>query len=241
MAIESLNCPNCGGGVASDSTRCEFCRSRLKTHACPACLGLMFFGSEHCPRCGKAAVATETFTEENIGDCPRCGIKLIKLEIGDIVLRECSRCEGLWSDARTFEHICADREGHGAMIQWAGAKLHSAVAKVPVQYVPCPDCETLMNRSNFARSSGVVIDICKQHGVWFDAEELPRIIEFIHAGGMDRARQKEKLQLDENRRDLQQKEYMRSLDTKNSFGFSEKNWDTNTTISIRDFIRILFD
>jgi Zn-finger nucleic acid-binding protein len=59
-----------------------------------------------------------------------------------------------------------------------------------------------MNRSNFARSSGVIIDLCKQHGVWFDADELPKIIEFIDKGGLARARQKEKMALEEERAKL---------------------------------------
>ena len=59
-----------------------------------------------------------------------------------------------------------------------------------------------MNRSNFARSSGVIIDICKQHGVWFDADELPKIIAFINKGGLSRQREKEKMAIEDERRKL---------------------------------------
>jgi Zn-finger nucleic acid-binding protein len=126
-------------------------------------------------------------------------------------LRECERCDGIWADAKTFENICADRESNASVMQWANAKNQPVVKKDKIQYIPCPDCKTLMNRNNFARSSGIVVDICKQHGLWFDADELPQIIEFIHSGGLDRARQKEKMQLEEEVRDLRQKEYARSL------------------------------
>ncbi|HEX8267187.1 MAG TPA: hypothetical protein VF596_17430 [Pyrinomonadaceae bacterium] len=47
MKIESLNCPNCGAAVSSDSPQCAFCHSRLKTKACPSCFGLMFLGNRH--------------------------------------------------------------------------------------------------------------------------------------------------------------------------------------------------
>jgi len=59
-----------------------------------------------------------------------------------------------------------------------------------------------MNRSNFARSSGVIIDICKQHGVWFDADELPKIIAFITKGGLAKQREKEKMSIEDERRKL---------------------------------------
>jgi Zn-finger nucleic acid-binding protein len=56
-----------------------------------------------------------------------------------------------------------------------------------------------MNRQNFARVSGVILDVCKGHGVWFNQGELRRIVEFIREGGMERARSREKLELREER------------------------------------------
>ena len=49
-----------------------------------------------------------------------------------------------------------------------------------------------MNRINFAKCSGVVVDICKGHGTWFDAQELSAIVQFIRDGGLEVARQREK-------------------------------------------------
>jgi Zn-finger nucleic acid-binding protein len=209
--------------------------------ACLKCLGLMFQGSKHCPKCGADAVAAEVIPEDKMGDCPRCKVRLSLLRIGDeIRLRECQRCEGVWSDAVTFENICADRESHAVVMQWSGAK-QNVPQKSAIQYVPCPDCKQLMNRNNFARSSGVIIDICKSHGVWFDAEELPKIVEFIHAGGLDRARQKEKMQIDEDRRDLQQKQYMAHLDRVYHGKPEPHDWNSDVVRSIKDFVSMLFD
>ncbi len=244
MQIESLNCPNCGAAVMSDAVQCNFCRSRLKTMACPECLALMFQGSKHCPKCGIPAVAAQSIPEEKLGECPRCKVRLSLLQITDITLRECQRCDGLWSDAVTFENICAERESHAAVMQWLQgpqAKQDHTLPKTAIQYVPCPDCKQLMNRNNFARSSGVIIDVCKSHGAWFDAEELPRIIEFIHAGGLDKARQREKSQIDEDRRDLQQKQYMASLETRHQGGRQAHDWNSDVVRSIRDFVAMLFD
>jgi Zn-finger nucleic acid-binding protein len=60
-----------------------------------------------------------------------------------------------------------------------------------------------MNRINFARCSGVVVDVCKGHGTWFDRDELSRIVEFIRGGGLDAARAREKAALEEERRQLE--------------------------------------
>lgn len=203
---EALNCPNCGGAVTSDKTKCEFCGSRLKTVGCAACLGMMFLGSKFCGHCGVAAYRAELLDEANAGDCPRCRVKLQSLKIDAIGIRECERCGGFWSDGQTFESICANKEHQASVLGFSESYVHEATAQLAVSYVPCPDCKQLMNRSNFAKSSGVIVDLCKQHGVWFDAGELPKIIEFIEKGGLDRAREKEKISIQDERSRLRDEE-----------------------------------
>jgi Zn-finger nucleic acid-binding protein len=44
-----------------------------------------------------------------------------------------------------------------------------------------------MNRVNFGKRSGVIVDVCKEHGVWFDRGELTQAIEFVAKGGLDDA------------------------------------------------------
>ena len=43
-----------------------------------------------------------------------------------------------------------------------------------------------MNRRNYAGASGVIIDLCRTDGIWFDADELARILVWIRAGGVER-------------------------------------------------------
>lgn len=217
-SAEALNCPNCGSAVAADKTKCEFCGSRLKTVGCSACLGLMFLGSKFCGHCGKAAHPARLLESSDNGLCPRCKTSLQSLEIGDVPVRECERCGGFWSDAATFEAICADKERQAAVIGFSTGYAHTTSIPPTVSYVPCPDCKQLMNRSNFARSSGVIIDMCKQHGVWFDAGELPKIIEFIDKGGLDRAREKEKIALQDERSRLRDEERRLAMISRRSGG-----------------------
>lgn len=199
MQPEALNCPNCGGAVESDKTQCEFCNSRLKTVACTSCLGLMFLGNRFCGHCGTRASDVELIADEDAGDCPRCKQDLQSLQLGATRIRECTKCGGFWAGIDTFENLCADKEQQSAVLNFISAHPAASSHPVAINYVPCPDCKQLMNRSNFARSSGVIIDLCKLHGVWFDANELPKIIAFIDKGGLGRAREKEKIALEEER------------------------------------------
>ena len=245
MKIEALNCPNCGAAVSSDSAECRFCGSRLKTVACPACFGLMFSGSAHCPRCGEKAVAPQILQKENLGNCPRCKVRLSRLQIERINLRECEKCGGLWAAVETFETICAERESRAAVLDSvltaaAAARAFENKSPVKVNYVPCPDCKQLMNRSNFAASSGVIIDLCKKHGVWFDVEELPKIVEFVRQGGLDRARRKEKLHLEDERSRLRFERYQLAAE-RNRIDDPHNTSDSASSLAIREFIGFLFD
>ena len=53
-------------------------------------------------------------------------------------------------------------------------------------YIKCPVCGDMMNRVNFGRRSGVIVDVCIDHGTWFDAEEIDRVAAFIASGGLAR-------------------------------------------------------
>jgi Zn-finger nucleic acid-binding protein len=238
MQPEALNCPNCGGAVTSDKTQCAFCKSRLKTVGCPSCLGVMFLGSKFCSHCGAMAAVAELIDKENPGKCPRCKIDLSILAIDAIPIRECEKCGGFWLGVVTFETLCSNQEQQSAVLSFIGNRTPESTKQAPINYVPCPDCKQLMNRSNFARSSGVIIDLCKQHGVWFDADELPKIIDFIHGGGMARAREKEKIALDDERSNLRDEQRRFEMMERRSGGgrFSDPDKETG----IGTFIDFLF-
>jgi hypothetical protein len=49
-----------------------------------------------------------------------------------------------------------------------------------------------MHRRNFGGLSGVIVDICTLHGIWFDAGELPSVLAFVEGGGLERSRLRER-------------------------------------------------
>ncbi len=167
---------------------------------------MMFLGSKHCPHCG-AAAEREAEVVSAGRNCPRCKTELRIANVGDTKVLECARCLGLWLTTPAFEKICADREQDSAILGSASlTTFDRSVPETKVSYIPCPECRQLMNRANFARCSGVIIDLCKQHGAWFDRDELSRIVSFIRAGGLDMAREKEKRSIEEERRKLAQQQ-----------------------------------
>jgi len=123
------------------------------------------------------------------------------LTLGDVDVRECGACGGLWLDPATLQRLCDAREQHAAITGMLAGRVPTAGAPTDtVRYVPCPSCRKLMNRVNFARSSGVIMDVCKSHGVWLDRGELERVVGFIDAGGLTIAREHDRLQTAEEER-----------------------------------------
>ncbi len=239
MKPQALNCPNCGAAVSSDKTQCEFCKSRLKTIGCEKCLNLMFLGNKFCGHCGASAVAAQISDETKCGNCPRCKTDLEFVTIGSNNIRECNRCGGFWTNAATFENICANQEEQSAVLTFIASDAHPDSHPAKISYVPCPDCSQLMNRSNFARSSGVIIDMCRNHGVWFDADELPKIIEFINKGGLTRAREKEKIALEDERRKLRDDQRRMTQMESRSGGGRFENGDNSSILD--GILRVFFD
>src|SRR5438876_1658757 len=115
MQAQTLNCPNCGAAISSDSPQCRYCESKLATIACPSCFAMMFIGSRYCPHCG-AAPAEATAAPLSVLKCPRCKIDMTSITIGAEPMRECERCGGLWVEVAVFEKICANKEEHSAVL-----------------------------------------------------------------------------------------------------------------------------
>ncbi len=192
----------CGAAVASSATRCEHCGARLATVACPSCFGMIFQGAKFCPHCGAPVEREEIGAAKE--KCPRCGVEMKTVQLGKTTLLECPQCEGTWVDAASLERIQADSESQAAVL---GNAQHlpdsdSAPLEEKIRYLPCPVCQKLMNRVNFAHCSHVVVDVCKAHGTWFDKDELRQIVEFIRGGGLEQAREREIAKLEQERREL---------------------------------------
>jgi Zn-finger nucleic acid-binding protein len=137
----------------------------------------------HCSGCGWE-LGLEPVTEPGTLVCPTCGEGhvLSVVRAGSGVLHDCGRCGGQFVPHAPLRQMLASREWIGELSLQAAARLPAA--DVRVHYVPCPVCAALMARNNFGKKSRVIVDICRRHGVWFDAGELPRVLAFVRSGGL---------------------------------------------------------
>ena len=234
MPAEALNCPNCGASVSSESSLCEFCKTRLKTVACTHCLRMMFAGSQFCQHCGAIAAPLNVSLDDDSVKCPRCGRSLRQVDVEGTTMRTCEDCDGVWMSNEVFETVCADAERRSAVLGYFRQRPDHHLGPTKVNYVPCPYCRELMNRANFARASGVIIDVCKRHGAWFDADELPAIIEFVQKGGMEIARQRQLREIEDERQRLRTER----LDPSGSAIIGSSQDADN--LGIRSFVKALF-
>ena len=202
MSEPALRCPGCGAPAGADAASCDYCGSALATVTCASCFAPMFVGSRFCARCG-AEVTRELLSEDTPLPCPRCREPMQALRLGGTTARECSACGGLWLDPASLQRLSDAREERADVISVLAARMPTlSTPPDVVRYVPCPSCGKLMNRRNFAQSSGVVLDVCARHGVWLDRGELERVLGFVSSGGLARARAREHERLVEERRRL---------------------------------------
>jgi Zn-finger nucleic acid-binding protein len=186
----------------------------------------MFAGSAYCPTCGTRLSTPSAQSSSN--PCPGCDNILEIVDIGDISLLECRGCDGVWISAADFERVCADREARASVL--GRLRRPPIAAGEPatsreIHYRPCLVCGKMMNRVNFERVSGTVIDVCRGHGAFLDTGELHAIATFIMEGGLDRARQREKEDLADERRRL---ELLRTLDARRH----PSEWDERSSFGL---------
>ena len=190
----ALVCTHCGGAVGVHEEVCSFCSAKIseedrrKTTLCPACFTRIDDDSKHCRSCA-LEINPQALTPLPVDrDCPRCegGLRVRSLGVADVI--ECGECQGIWLTPKVFERVCdqAHRAGLDTNLGFIDAAGRAERKLEPVKYIPCMTCGELMQRRQYRagdRSSHVVIDLCRKHGIWLDNEELEKIVSFLQAGG----------------------------------------------------------
>jgi Zn-finger nucleic acid-binding protein len=162
---------------------------RLDSVRCQKCFSLQPPGTFECVRC-KRSLDLEPLLDATDAPCPRCKHPLESLPGIGARVHECPRCGGIFVPRDTLAEILCDAEISGALPPDGSAR--RSIEPGEVRYVPCPLCHATMNRVNFGKVSGVIVDVCKAHGTWFDAGELTRVVAFAGAGGLAKTRERER-------------------------------------------------
>jgi len=190
---EAIECPSCGGRLRIGVRACPFCRSSVGTTRCTECLAWNSAEAAFCQQCGRDLHAGEPDECRSTSRvCPGDGGPLVTRRYADWDIDECDGCGGVFVVASTLDCLLADRETthHGLRLALPKPSPPSDGSNElsPIAYPKCPECRVPMMRRNFARISGVLVDVCNEHGVWFDAGELSAVLTFVARGGWDNPR-----------------------------------------------------
>ena len=193
-------CPGCAVRLPRAARYCHGCGIAIDLSAskpggpsdrgCPACADGTLLRSRRLGDVG--AAGTEGAAERRLGS-----------------VLECPHCAGLWIGSDAFGRLeveakrtatldaglqqspippppkpTATNAGSAALQSGPRSKSSDRL------YRECVVCGHLMNRRNYARRSGVILDVCRDHGIWFDEKELESILEWIRRGGWEREEQR---------------------------------------------------
>ena len=198
-AALAMRCASCGAAFRDGARACAYCGTELTIEergmscVCPNCHGRMAADARFCMGCG-TEVAPQSFAAAPVGSpCPRCSGSLRTRALTSASVIECGACGGLWLDPKDFDRICerADQQ-QLALRQLAERTSPERAADAgEVRYHQCIRCRDRMIRRNFGGSSGIILDVCRDHGVWLDHSEMEKVLGFVRAGGLARARERE--------------------------------------------------
>ena len=206
MSVQTLQCPGCGAPLDPEARACAQCGATAATRRCAACLDLSFARDRNCRRCGALLPVEEEVSSEPTPPCAGCGAHVTRRRAGTALFDECDHCGGLWLSPATLEEVTTQAETRSWLRSVDAAPDETAAQSVgQVAYRRCPRCSKVMNRTRYALGSGVVLDVCKDHGTYFDRGEMARICAFIEGGGLTRARRREAETLKEDIRDARRK------------------------------------
>ena len=159
-----MDCINCSAPLPAKTTRCPFCHTINDIDL-------------------RGRVTVKRGQTER--DCPRCQQSLTAVMLGvggeQVEIDRCLKCQGLFFDPGEVETILdgieqkAESVDHRQLLTLIESETPTEDFET-VSYVPCPDCQKLMNRRSFGQKSGVIIDSCHEHGLWLDGGELRRLI-----------------------------------------------------------------
>jgi Zn-finger nucleic acid-binding protein len=211
VEVKQIACPTCGGPLRVGARACPFCHCTLATTRCAHCTAWNISQAQHCQSCGRplSGAAAATAAARSGGVCPRCSQRLAPRQYGELDVDECDGCGGLMVTPTMMDRIVAARDASSNLRLSLPERTFNREAEV--RYLRCPGCDKTMNRRAFGRISGVIVDVCKDHGVWFDAGELAEVLAFIERGGLERARERETEELKQAARNARYEQTRASL------------------------------
>jgi Zn-finger nucleic acid-binding protein len=114
--------------------------------------------------------------------CPRCAAGLLERQVGPGLVAACKACGGLWLATAIVDRL---RAAHDHALEEALRRPFGVVITVgptPNRHagIGCPECAAPLRRVDVPNTIHS-IDVCDAHGTWFDARELPIVLDAFEA------------------------------------------------------------
>lgn len=178
-----FRCESCTAPLPPKSTICRYCGSRNEVDL-------------------KVLHRHTVVKPESDRMCPLCEIPMQTLDLdldGHFYIEKCARCMSMFFDPNEIETLLEKSVSEVFEVDFRRLTKMTgehADPETKFRYHKCPVCSKHMNRVNFGARSGVIVDQCKDHGLWLEGAELRRLLEWKKAGG----------QILDNRRKVEKKE-----------------------------------
>jgi Zn-finger nucleic acid-binding protein len=101
--------------------------------------------------------------------CPDCSSVLITLEFDGFEIDRCFKCHGIWLDSGELECLLGS-ETRNEYAKSMGMAVSNERGK------KCPICSIRMAKMTIGQQ-GILLDRCRNHGIWLDAGELEKILK----------------------------------------------------------------
>ncbi|MBN1368743.1 MAG: zf-TFIIB domain-containing protein [Dehalococcoidaceae bacterium] len=109
-------------------------------------------------------------------NCPVCREPMIVVEYHDIELDYCSACHGTWFDRGEIDLLLRSMELEEKP-SLLNRLVHQPQRPGAEAARKCPVCHARMSKHCLSSVAELTIDTCaKEHGIWFDAGEVQRLI-----------------------------------------------------------------
>jgi Zn-finger nucleic acid-binding protein/Zn finger protein HypA/HybF involved in hydrogenase expression len=171
--MSSPTCSRCGAPIAlaDEAVTCPYC------------------GAVNAPAPKEVMVAVPVQIIQNVvrpGDagirelrCPRCKKKLVGVKVEGVELDGCPGCGGIWIDnASAAAILAAPKAVFSELASRAGRNAVSSGVPVTLVRPACASCPAILDR---VEVRGVILDVCAEHGTWFDAYELATLTDTLLA------------------------------------------------------------
>lgn len=218
------NCINCGAALPPNSIVCPYCKTRNDVDL-------------------KGIYQHHVSEMESQRFCPRCNKPLQSIDLnleGKFIIERCSDCLGLFFDPNELETLLDKSVSKVFQVDFRQLENINKLRRsqdYPVTYIKCPICRKLMQRLNFGTQSGVIVDKCKEHGIWLDGGELRQLMDWIKAGGQI-LQQQSQLEIERKKR-LEAERKLRESVSRNAATFSPDSHNNKSFGDTPDSIDLL--